>query len=255
MSKSVRVPKTVSQSTDPPIVVLAAGRGSRLGALTGRRHKLALRVGGVSVLELLLETLSHAGFAEIVVVTGYRHEQIEAIARDFGAARAQTPRIVLVHDDAPRGTLHSLRRAQDAIGGRSFIVMEGATLFSGEVLARFRRAGGDALLLTHDPDIAPMHSLAAVRDGRVVRFWRSHETPSRLPGETVGRYTGLARLGPWALAEPAPGCDDIGALLRQAVGAGETFAADWDDGGFRHLAMPRDFLTWTRTSIESERSA
>ena len=57
-------------------LLLAAGRGSRLGRHTDQPKCLA-RLGERSLIERQIETLRGAGIDEIVVVTGYRAEMLE----------------------------------------------------------------------------------------------------------------------------------------------------------------------------------
>lgn len=58
-------------------VVLAAGRGTRMGALTGELPKPMLPVRGRPMLERKLDRLREAGFEEAFLVVGYRAEVIE----------------------------------------------------------------------------------------------------------------------------------------------------------------------------------
>ena len=71
---------TTSSSTTPVhVVVLAAGRGSRLGALGGETPKWLLSVGGRTLADRQLEGVARAGdaVASVRVVTGHAAEAIE----------------------------------------------------------------------------------------------------------------------------------------------------------------------------------
>lgn len=61
------------------VVILAAGRGSRLGERTKDRPKCMVEVGGKTILERCMQTLHKAGVqrSEIGIVTGYRPEGIK----------------------------------------------------------------------------------------------------------------------------------------------------------------------------------
>ena len=59
-------------------MILAAGRGKRMGALTADRPKPLLRVGSDSLIGWQLRRLAHAGFREVVINLGYRGEMIAA---------------------------------------------------------------------------------------------------------------------------------------------------------------------------------
>ncbi len=73
---------THSMNSDKPLkigaVLLAAGEGSRMGAVP----KSLLRLQGIPLLLRHLMALREASFDDIVVVTGYHHEQIEAAISD-----------------------------------------------------------------------------------------------------------------------------------------------------------------------------
>ena len=58
-------------------VVLAAGRGTRMGDITADVPKPMLRVHGRPLLEHVLDRLAAAGVREFVIVVGYRRELIE----------------------------------------------------------------------------------------------------------------------------------------------------------------------------------
>jgi len=68
-------------------MVLAAGRGSRLGALTDHTPKALVEVAGVPLLAHVLQRLRTAGVLEVVINVHYLGEQIEewvAAQRDLG---------------------------------------------------------------------------------------------------------------------------------------------------------------------------
>lgn len=58
-------------------ILLAAGRGSRLGRYTADQPKCLTRLGDRSLIERQIETIRNAGIEEIVLATGYRAEMLE----------------------------------------------------------------------------------------------------------------------------------------------------------------------------------
>ena len=64
-------------------VVLAAGRGKRMGEITADIPKPMLPVQGRPLLEHVLDRLATAGVQRFLIVTGYRHETIESHFRDW----------------------------------------------------------------------------------------------------------------------------------------------------------------------------
>ncbi len=59
-------------------MILAAGRGERMGALTATSPKPLLEVGGVSLIERHLERLASHGVRDVVINLSYRAAQIRA---------------------------------------------------------------------------------------------------------------------------------------------------------------------------------
>ena len=57
-------------------IILAAGRGSRLGHYGKDRPKCLVELGGISLIQRQLATLRSLGIEDIVLVTGYRAEML-----------------------------------------------------------------------------------------------------------------------------------------------------------------------------------
>ena len=64
-------------------VLLAAGRGKRLGDLTARTPKPLLDIAGSPLVSHIIDALVGAGLAHFIVVTGYLSEQIEGWAKIY----------------------------------------------------------------------------------------------------------------------------------------------------------------------------
>ena len=65
-------------------IILAAGFGSRLEADEG--HKLLVTIRGRTLLERHLENFTKLGVTHVTIVTGFRHEVLEATVRELTAA-------------------------------------------------------------------------------------------------------------------------------------------------------------------------
>ena len=57
-------------------IILAAGRGSRMGSLTKKKPKCLLEVAGRSLLEWQVRAFEKGGITKIAIVTGYLREKI-----------------------------------------------------------------------------------------------------------------------------------------------------------------------------------
>ena len=100
-------------------LVLAAGRGSRLGSGTEQPNKCMLRLFGKPLVQYSLENASRAGVSEIVIVVGFKAEDvINGFGVDFEGTRIQ-----YVIQDEPRGVVHAMEVAAPAIGGEDFMLL------------------------------------------------------------------------------------------------------------------------------------
>ena len=58
-------------------IILAAGMGSRLGALTAENTKCMVKVNEVTLIERLLSQLEDLKLSRIVIVTGYKGKKLQ----------------------------------------------------------------------------------------------------------------------------------------------------------------------------------
>lgn len=63
-------------------IIMAAGQGSRLGKLTERMPKSFVEIKGRKLIEYNLRLLEIYGIKEIILVTGYRSEKFEELAKE-----------------------------------------------------------------------------------------------------------------------------------------------------------------------------
>ena len=98
-------------------VLLAAGRGSRLGPLTERFPKAMLEVGGQPILHRIVAALAAADVVEVTVVTGHAADVLE---RETGAGSRWGVRVIYRRQHAPDGTASALSLARDVVGNETF---------------------------------------------------------------------------------------------------------------------------------------
>ena len=58
-------------------IVLAAGRGSRMGMLTKNKPKSFVNIGKKKLIDKVLENFEKLGFKEIIIITGYKSDQFK----------------------------------------------------------------------------------------------------------------------------------------------------------------------------------
>ena len=103
-------------------VLLAAGRGTRMGAITGETPKPMLPVAGKPMLEHIVDRLSVAGFDRFLIVTGFAGRQIE---KHFKASRHS---IEFVRQEPVNGTASAARLADAFAGESPFLLTYGDIL-------------------------------------------------------------------------------------------------------------------------------
>ncbi len=123
---------------DGPIttaLLLAAGAGSRLQPLTDGCPKCLTEVRGVPILGRLLSCLVEQGFKRLVVVVGYRGDQI----RNYLESRASglAVRFVDCREYATTNNIYSLWLARECIR-ESFVLIESDLLFDSRLLGLMR---------------------------------------------------------------------------------------------------------------------
>ncbi len=117
-------------------VILAAGRGTRMQALTQELPKPMLRVQGRPILEHILEGLRAAGVREVGIVTGWRGETI----RDhFGDGSRLGLRLAYFEQPVPDGTGRAAEPARGFVGDAPFLLSYGDILVKPDTYARMLR--------------------------------------------------------------------------------------------------------------------
>lgn len=64
-------------------IIMAAGKGSRLGNLTGGKPKSFAEIKGRKLIEYNLKLLQKCGVGEIIIVTGYQCDAFEELTRNM----------------------------------------------------------------------------------------------------------------------------------------------------------------------------
>lgn len=110
-------------------VLLAAGRGTRMGSLTENLPKPMLEVRGKPVLQHIVEGLHTAGLTDFLVVVGWRAE----VVRDFfGNGSKIGVHLQYVTQAVPDGTGKVLELAREFVGNDPFVLSYGDILIAPE---------------------------------------------------------------------------------------------------------------------------
>jgi NDP-sugar pyrophosphorylase family protein len=174
-------------------VLLAAGRGNRVGALTAEKPKPLLEVAGQPLIARIVEGLIAAGLRKYVVIVGYLGEQLEDWCGRFAAAR---PGITMqpIRQRELNGTGGAILAARPLLeAGERFIFGWGDILMDAANYSRFvaqADAGDQELLLAVNRVDDPWRGAAVYVDAQM-RVTRLVEKPERGRSTTIWNNAGL----------------------------------------------------------------
>jgi D,D-heptose 1,7-bisphosphate phosphatase len=104
-------------------VILAGGKGSRLGNIVEKTPKPMLDVSGKPFIYYLIRQLSSYSFEEINILTGYKSHVFEKYINNF---KFQNMKINLIKEESPLGTGGALKNFfQTCTENEKFIVLNG----------------------------------------------------------------------------------------------------------------------------------
>ncbi len=121
-------------------IILAAGYGNRMRPLTDNRHKTMLEVGGATIIGRIIDGLIVNGITDIVVVTGYRDDEL----REYLLGAYPDLHCTFVHNRNYRDTnnIYSMALAFESITIDSDIILiESDLVYRPEVITRLLRSG------------------------------------------------------------------------------------------------------------------
>ena len=224
-------------------MLLAAGRGERMGPLTSELPKPLLSLGAETLIERHLRRLAAAGFGEVVINLSYRGEQIRSAIGDatpWGQAVAYSE-----EGEPPLETAGGIVQALPLLGESPFVVVSTDVVTDydfralravGAELERTAAASG-YLVLVPNPPHHPHGDFGLTSEGRLRSPEAGLQAPEGRPGIAAPHYTfsGIAVLHPALFEGLAPGIRPLRDVLRPAVrrGAllGEAFDGLWRDVG------------------------
>ncbi|OGN99455.1 MAG: glucose-1-phosphate thymidylyltransferase [Chloroflexi bacterium RBG_13_51_52] len=124
-------------------VILAAGEGQRLRPFTVNRPKTMISIADKPILQFVIESLALGGIRNIILVVGYRKEQVfdyMGSGEEFGV------NITYVTQAQQLGTAHALSLVKDVVGDE-FLVLPGDNLIEAHTIADFSGIAPDAVLV------------------------------------------------------------------------------------------------------------
>ena len=221
-----------------PAVILAAGLGKRLAALTNGGPKALLEVNGRTLLERAIAALEGAGYREVIVVTGHAAERIRPVLA------APPDGMTLVErwnpDYATANNIVSILAAADAVAG-GFTLLNCDIAFDASILRDVADLEtGNWLVVDGDEPLGHEEMKVTLdENGHLARISKLLD-----PSQAVGEYIGICRFD-------APGTATVMDSARRLVAAGSTdlYYEDAMDAAAADLAMR---ASWTQRRLWTE---
>jgi NDP-sugar pyrophosphorylase family protein len=223
-------------------VVLAAGRGKRMGEITSRTPKPMLPVQGRPMLEHVLQRLAAAGIEKFLVVVGYRREILQEHFRHWPLPlefRVQEPL---------DGTGSAARLARDFAGSAPFLLTFGDILCDpsayvrcGRVLDKFSATA--AVLGVKDVEDPWRGAAVYEEDGKV---YRVVEKPPIGTSTTRWNSAGLFALRPLVFPyldrlQPSTRNEyELTAIFESMLRDNLELRISTIEGGWRDVGYPED---------------
>jgi mannose-1-phosphate guanylyltransferase len=212
-------------------MILAAGLGTRLGALSDERPKPLLPVADIPLIRYAVALLHGAGVRELVVNLHHRGDLIQA---ELGDAARYSP------EERILGTGGGIRRALPLLGDEAFFVVNGKIVIEVEladVLRAHRASGALATLVVRpDPDARRWNAIDAPEGGGPIRS---------ILGDGDFMFTGIHVIEP-ALVARLPDDDAERCIVRQGyipwLAAGAHLHAYVAPGYFQEHSTPERYL-------------
>ncbi|MFV0474779.1 MAG: nucleotidyltransferase family protein [Pikeienuella sp.] len=202
-------------------MVLAAGFGTRMGALTADRPKPLLPVAGRALIDHALDYLAAAGVARAVVNLHYRGEMIRAHL----AGRA-APEITFSEEDEILETGGGLRKALPLLGEAPFFTINADAIWTepaplSPLVGAWDGARMGALLLLTPRENAVSHAgrgdFFMEPDGRLRRRGAAEAAPYIFPGAQI--------IAPGAFADTPEGAFSTNLVWDRLIAEGRLYGA------------------------------
>jgi len=218
--------------TTKQALILAAGEGQRLRPFTANKPKVMIPIAGKPMLHYVIESLAQNGILNIVLVVGYKREQVFdylGTGEEFGVD------ITYVTQEKQLGTAHALAQAEATVEDE-FLVLYGDNLIEADTIAQFVSVKPQAMLVKRvdNPD---RYGVVTIEE-RVVRD--IIEKPEQAESNIVN--TGIYAFSKEIFGIIGPELD-IPTVLNNMITQGKRLTAHQTDGTWLDVVYPWDILS------------
>jgi D,D-heptose 1,7-bisphosphate phosphatase len=219
-------------------VCLVGGRGTRLGALTDQTPKPMLSVGGRPFLDYIVHEARRFGLSQLLLLTGYRSEAIEARyhRKVFGNLEVE-----VVVEPAPAGTAGALVNAASKLDD-TFFMMNGDSFFDFNWLSlapALARPGWKMHAALASGIEGSRYGRVDLQDGRIRGFRPEGRNESQGGGQPINAGIYLMRKSVLADIKASP-CSLEREIMPELAARGELLGTSVE-GSFIDIGIPDDF--------------
>lgn len=231
-------------------IILAAGEGVRVRPLTRSRPKAMIPVANRPIIEYVIDALTKNGIRDIVVVVGYRKEQVTRFLNELGLP------IDVVIQEKQLGTAHALQCAESKITG-DFLVLPGDNYIDPHSIARIKDTP-NAILVKEHPNPSNF-GVVLLNNGRVTDIV---EKPEHSPSFLVSTGIYCLKKNFFSHIRGTDITDAVSGMIRAGEHIQAVPADDWQDAIFawdllkmnrrllKNLPMAREGTSSRQTIIQ-----
>ena len=212
-------------------VILAAGEGQRLRPFTVNRPKVMLSIADKPILQYVVEALAQNGIRSIVLVVGYKKEQIFDY---MGSGKQFGVDITYVTQEKQLGTAHALAQAKGRTENE-FLVLPGDNLIEADTIAQFASIEPEAILVKRVDN--PLRYGVVATDGKMVKEIVEKPEEARSNIVSTGIYAFTTEIFNFIESEL-----DLPDALNNMIAQGYPITARKTDGTWLDVIYPWDIL-------------
>jgi UDP-N-acetylglucosamine diphosphorylase/glucosamine-1-phosphate N-acetyltransferase len=201
-------------------IILAAGEGVRVRPLTRSRPKAMIPVANRPIIEYVIDALIKNGIRDIIVVVGYRKEQVTRFLNGLGVP------IEVVVQEKQLGTAHALQCAESKIKG-DFLVLPGDNYIDPQSIARIKDTP-NAILVKEHPNPSNF-GVVLLNNGMVTDIV---EKPEHAPSFMVSTGIYSLKKSFFSHIQGTDITDAISGMIRAGENIRAVPADDWQDAIF-----------------------
>ena len=230
----MRAIKSVEQA-----IILAAGEGQRLKPFTASKPKVMIPIANKPILQYVVEALALRGIRNIVIVVGYKKEQVLDF---FGSGEQFDVQIQYVVQGQQLGTAHALKQAQD-LAQDKFLVLSGDNIVDHDAIASVVNAPPNTILAKQHEN-ATKYGVIIANDGVVEQIV---EKPKEAVSQLVntGIYVFTREIFDFIDHEI-----EIPSVLQNMIAQGYEIRAQETEGTWLDVVYPWDILKLNNIAVD-----